>query len=79
MDQTQQELKDTTAAYAKLAMEKKLDEPFISTKIEEDSMWQMMQQAGIVVDDAQKEKFQKLMEENHTKRRKTTRPDKTCG
>ena len=47
IDQTQEELKQTTAEYARIAMEKKIEETPIETKVEEETMWQLMEQVGI--------------------------------
>ena len=71
IDLTQEELKQTTAEYARIAMEKKIEEIPMDTKVEEETMWQLMEQVGITVDEDKKEQLQKLLEENQTKRRKT--------
>ena len=71
IDLTQEELKQTTAEYAKLAMEKRMEETPIETKIDEETMWQLMQQVGITIEEDKKTHLQKLMEENQMKRRKT--------
>ena len=71
IDLTQEELKQTTAEYARIAMQKKIEEIPMDTKVEEETMWQLMEQVGITVDEDKKEQLQKLLEENQTKRRKT--------
>ena len=71
IDQTQEDLKQTTAEYARIAMEKKIEETPVETKVEEETMWQLMEQVGITIEEDKKEQLQKLLEENQTKRRKT--------
>ena len=74
IEKAQEDLKETTAAWEKLAMEKKFEEPPEETAIPEDQLWPILQAAGIAFDETQKQQMQKMMVEQQTKRRKTDAP-----
>ena len=81
LDKAQETLKASAEQYGKMMLARKIEEEPSATQIEEEVMWQMLQKAGLQITEEQKENIQKMMTENHTKRKKTEGPadQKKCG
>ena len=79
IDTTQKDLKTATEQYAKLVEVKDEHGP-TETQVGVDTMLELLQKVGMNYTDAQKEDLQKLLEENHHKRRRVGLPGEGhCG
>ena len=81
LDKAQEALKASAEQYSKLMLERKIEVEPSPTQIEEEVMWEVLTKAGLTINEDKKKEIQKMMVENHTKKRRTTgvEANQTCG